>query len=243
MERCILIVEDHDVQAETLERIIKEYNSEYKVWRARTYDEALRLALRVQMDLLFVDIDLEGEKNGVDLAVELRMYPRYQKTWIVFSTVRREFEYDAFKKIHCYDYLIKPYRASRVRDIMQVLLENADYVKESVFVNLNLGEVVLKIDINEIIYVEADGRNVRLITVRAPYQLKYTNLKQVEETLAPFGCFLRIHRSYLVNINAIKEIQRISYKLFEVQLDGTEDRIFMSVSYKEAVEGRLKCIL
>lgn len=243
MSKNILIVEDHPLQRENLREIIVRLKGQYKVFLAESYEEAMTIALNETIHLFMLDIDLKGDKTGYQLAENLREMSQYQLTWIVFLTVRTDYERSAFKKIHCYDYLVKPYGRKEVDQILETLLQHNHPdtgATSDPYMTLDQDGVVLRVNVDEIVYIEARGRKCVLITTRGPLEVAYIPLKAMETQLAKFPSIMRAHRSYLVNTKYIKCIERENYRSSHITFYNVEDSIPVTSGYKEKIELFLK---
>ncbi|MCY6355854.1 response regulator [Clostridium sp. ZS2-4] len=100
----ILLLEDDIKQRNNLKKMLYETNEKLKFYEAEDKDEALDICKRVAIDIFFVDISLKNS-SGLDFAVEIREMTKYELSWIIFLTTHMEYITQAFKKIHCYDYV------------------------------------------------------------------------------------------------------------------------------------------
>jgi len=101
----ILILEDDCIQLKTLSDIVRQTGHIYQVYEASNTTEALKIAKQERIDLFYLDINLKNE-SGLKFAQEIRRIERYRLTWIIFVTIYKEYMLSAFKKIHCYDYIV-----------------------------------------------------------------------------------------------------------------------------------------
>ena len=116
----ILLVEDNTEQLEFLKQSLSSLGDEYYILEASSAKEAMQAALQHKIHLFFIDIGLP-DGNGLELAKELRNVEKYALTWIVFLTTHAEYTLDAFQQTHCYDYIVKPYKADTVINLAQKL--------------------------------------------------------------------------------------------------------------------------
>lgn len=104
----VLIVEDDKIQRESLKKMIKQIDKDINIYESVDKDEALEITNKINIDIFYVDICLNNS-SGVDLAIELRQIPKYEFSFIIFLTTHVEYLTQAFKEVHCYDYILKPY--------------------------------------------------------------------------------------------------------------------------------------
>ena len=238
--KCILVVEDDLIQSENLKHIIVTFNPEYCVDIANSYEEGLVHAHSKKYDLIFFDIDLgSAQKNGYDLAKMLRTHPHYSLTWMVFLTVRRDYELQAFKRIHCYDYLLKPYDAMEVQTCLKTLLEQQTEAIEAKYITLSLEHITVKIFIDEIICIEVKGRDLLIVTTRGEMIAPYYPLKRIAPELLSYPNFMKPHRSYIVNVQYVRSLERLSYRQYQLQMQNTEILIPVNSNIKALLTEQL----
>ncbi|WP_231247744.1 LytR/AlgR family response regulator transcription factor [Clostridium botulinum] len=112
----ILIVEDDSVQSTILKTMLESLDFQLNIYKATNELEALNILNKNNIDLFFMDIDL-GSSSGLELAFKIRKDPKYEFSWIIFLTTHMQYITQAFKEIHCYDYILKPYDKNEVLDI------------------------------------------------------------------------------------------------------------------------------
>jgi DNA-binding LytR/AlgR family response regulator len=179
--------------------------------------EALALASRLDYDVVFCDISMP-ELTGIDAARELASWPT--SPLVVFVTAHERYAVDAFA-IEAFDYLLKPVDPDRLARVVERLRdrtsENALPV-EKIPVVASGGTELL--DFDQVHYVLADGDYSRVHTYDRSY-LCTASLGELEERLAG-GRFVRIHRSYLVNLSKVAGVRRAAPDRFRLQLADAE---------------------
>ena len=106
----ILILEDDENQSAGLSQYLKEYEKDFHIYMEKDYDSAKKRAFHVPIDLFFLDIELEKEKNGLDFGMILRQDSRYKNTPVIYLSVRSDYVFSALNDLHCYAFLPKPYK-------------------------------------------------------------------------------------------------------------------------------------
>lgn len=120
----ILIVEDDIYISQQLEKISKMINSEITVITTDSGIEALEIIDTMNISA-FLDIELV-DITGIELAKKIRLIRKYEFSPIVFVTAIFTREIEAFKEVHCYDYIIKPFTQKEIEAMFQKIL--VDYV-------------------------------------------------------------------------------------------------------------------
>jgi two-component system LytT family response regulator len=171
----------------------------------------------IKPDLVILDIQMP-KLNGFEV-LELISH----KPAVIFSTAFDEFAIKAFET-NAIDYLLKPYSKERFEQALQkaiMAISNKEALTQNVLsllkandekeetlnrIAVKTGTKVHLIPAEDILYIEAEGDYVKIVTKESFY-LKEKPLKYFERHLDP-DQFIRIHRSYIVNIS---EILRIEY--------------------------------
>jgi len=168
--------------------------------------EALTYLQSNEIDIIFSDIQMP-KVNGINLIRSLTKPPL-----IIFITAHRDFALDGFEN-GIVDYLVKPVAYDRFLKAVNRAKDRADLVSteslkpelpsaEYIFVKVN-GKLV-KVILKDILYIEALGDYLKIVTPTESLTTLAT-LKSMEDVLLPLKYF-RIHRSFIVKINAIKSI-------------------------------------
>lgn len=186
---------------------------------------------KVKVDLIFLD-RMMSNVNGLDVAKILRK--NQVEADIIFMTEEITYAVEGYA-VHAYDFILKPISAQRVEDIMK------RYYKEQC---LNSGRYLLInkrtqkewIPLRQVRYFLSDKRKIKAV-LREPYETLefYMKMEELEEKLCDRD-FLRIHQSYLVNMDQV-----ILWDRNSLVLTGNE-RIPVSRRYRDKIEKRLKKI-
>lgn len=204
MSRKILIVEDeHELALNLKEQIFKLGFSVPAVFdNAR---ETLAFLEENAVDLLLVDIMIAGEINGVEL---VRQVNKKWKLPIVFSTAHADNElFTKALEVNPAGYLVKPYKMDDLKTSLMLAFSKIDRMRERdsskrpAFLKVRDKGFLIFVHAEDIILAQADGLYTKVITRNKIYVMRDI-LKDVEEKL-PSELFLRVHKSFLVNINQI----------------------------------------
>lgn len=217
----VIIVEDEIPAAEKLERYLQKYSAEVKVLaRFQSVRDTVDW-LRVhqdQLDLIFMDIQLS---DGLSFQIFQQVAVRKP---VIFTTAYNEFALDAFK-VNSIDYLLKPItftdltsslnKLFTLRDefilkndgvtrMQEALTSNSFRSYKSRFM-VKLGEHIRSITSDQVSVFYAEGRDVYLVTSHGKkFIIDYT-LESLEAIVDP-TLFFRLNRTFIININAIKEV-------------------------------------
>jgi two-component system, LytTR family, response regulator LytT len=188
--------------------------------------EAIDLLSGIKVDLMFVDINMP-DITGLDFVKTLHNKPQ-----VIFTTAFSEYAIEGFK-LDALDYLLKPIgyneflkAANKARNFFEasVVQSKEPVLNEYLFVKSDYK--ITRIAVNDIKYIEGMREYVRIHLVSGKSLMPLLSLKTLEEEL-PADRFMRVHRSYIVNLQKI-----ISVEHNRIVFDG---KIYIPVSdqYKE----------
>jgi DNA-binding LytR/AlgR family response regulator len=144
--------------------------------------------------------------TGIELTKKLGN----KKPLIIFTTAKPDYAVEAFE-LNVVDYIVKPVTTARFLQAVEKAKEAFDSNKQEVkieaqeFVFVKDNGVLKKINVDDILYLEAMGDYVKVHTLQK-FHVLHSTLKSIEEKL-PLNKFLRIHRSYIVSLQKIDFIQ------------------------------------
>ncbi len=200
MKMNCIIVDDSTLQRMAVAKLIKNHSSLSLVAEYSNAIEAKNGLKSENVDLIFLDVEMPIV-SGFDLLESLNEPPQ-----VILVTGKAEYALKAFD-YDVTDYLQKPittdrFEASVKRAIEKFKLENISKEDdEHIFVKSNLKK--RKVYLNEINWVEALGDYIKLVTDEANIVVLST-MKSFEKEL-PAERFLRIHKSYIVNLGKVEK--------------------------------------
>lgn len=208
---------------------------------AATFNNAIEAQQRLaseRVDLIFVDINMP-DLNGVDFVRALTDRPM-----VVFTTAYSEYAIDGFK-LDAVDYLLKPFsfadfsraaaKANSLYELRQGRLpaqpdsDSEATPKDREYISVKADYKVSRVRIADIVYIESEGEYVRMHLCDGSTITTLFRLKNMEAAL-PSEQFMRVHRSYIVNLRAIR-----SYVRGRIFLSDTE-YVPIGENYKEAFQ-------
>lgn len=243
----ILVLEDDRIQLKTLSEIIKQSGDMYQVYETTNATEAFKIAEQKMIDLFYVDINLKNE-SGLKFALEIRKIEKYRLNWIIFVTIYKEYMLSAFKKVHCYDYILKPYNKENIQGITKLLLSDsreqvaATEIKEK-FIIVPIKNIQVKIFVNEIIFVEVFIRTSIIHTINGSFTIDYLSLTKLNSMIDDKN-ILQSHRSYLVNIKYISKIEKTNNKTsYKIYFYNTDKTALLGNNYKKCIMDRFNNVV
>jgi len=233
-----IIVEDEELARNLLKNFLKDVSDIELIGEYDNGFTGLKAINDLKPDLVFLDVQMP-KLTGFELLELLDELPL-----IIFTTAYEEYAIKAFE-INAVDYLLKPFSKDRfitARMKIEPETKPEDQLKEHIETSKVLDKIVVKdnnkihvIPLDEIQYLEAQDDYVMIHTTKGKY-LKNQTMHYYEEHLDP-SKFVRIHRSYIVNLNSMDRIEKYGKDTYTVVRlkDGASLRISRS-RYNELKE-------
>jgi DNA-binding LytR/AlgR family response regulator len=159
----------------------------------------------VKPDLLFLDVDMP-ELNGIEFSRHLIDPP-----FIIYVTGHRDYAIDAIG-IGAIDYLLKPIEGSKLllaverakeRIAIKAKIEGSITIQDFVFVKLDSRNII-QVSLDELVWIKSDNKYLELHIKNAKPLLTNNSLNRIEEVLP--RSFVRVHKSYIVNLKFVDSI-------------------------------------
>lgn len=244
-----LIVDDEPLAREKLRGFLEQEDDVEIIGECRDGREAVETIDRERPDVIFLDIQMP-ELDGFDV---LEQIDEVAMPTVIFTTAFDQYAIKAFD-VHAVDYLLKPFDRERFRTALdrargELQRQQADAVKDQLMSLLSdvatretrhpdrlvvktSGRVVF-VKISDIDWVDAAGNYVRLHAGGESHMLRET-MGRLEKRLDDQQ-FIRIHRSTIVNIECIRELQQQFHGDYLVVLKSGQ-RLTLSRSYREKIQ-------
>lgn len=197
----IAICEDDAVIAESLKIYIKDFLESREIAHTiKTFDTALKFYSSTDVfDLVFLDCKLP-DSNGMEIAKHLRKTNK--KTTIIFTTSYSEYVFESFE-VNTFRYLLKPITKEVVNKTMTAFIDNFDQYSK-IDIPTAGGETVF-VNLPEIMYIESSGRYTT-VRLNSTSYISTKTLATFQSEINSFK-FYRTHRTFLVNMKYISDIQ------------------------------------
>lgn len=236
----ITIVEDEALIADHIALCLEDLGYEVAAILDNGID-LLEFLKKETPDLILMDIQIQGEIDGVDLAHKINKSYKIPLIFITSNTDKSTIE--RVKITEPAGFIVKPYTIKDLASNIEIALYkyhfekpflNEDKPNHTIFVEdaffIKEKSAFFKLKFKDILYVEANDNYSVIYTISKKYLLSQT-LKSVEGKLLPYG-FIRVHRSYLVNM---QQIDKIEHKKISI----SNKEIPLSDSYKEALMDKI----
>ena len=216
MNITCVIVDDEKLARDLLQEYLQQIPNIQIVGEASKGKDAVELIDKVKPDLVFLDVQMPG-MTGFDVLEEINHDP-----FVIFCTAYDQYALKAFEK-NAVDYVLKPLDQERFRLAVERAIgrmkvdensvgellrnlktENKTQYDSHIFVQKS--EKLLNLPVEEIVYLEASG-DYTILTTKNDQFVSSSGIGKLEEILNP-ETFIRVHRSTIININNLKEIEK-----------------------------------
>ena len=226
--RC-LVVDDEPLAIRLMEKHIAKIDSLEIVATCNNAIKAFEILNTQQVDLLFLDIKMPN-LTGIDFLKSLKNPPK-----TIFTTAYRDYAIEGYD-LGVEDYLLKPITFERFfKSIERFLREQKQTPEISNSVNAISDDFMLiksgnkhhKVIVNDILFIESLKDYIKIHTVDNKRIVSKYRISEIEQELKAKN-FLRVHRSYIINIDKIS-----AFTVNDIEVNSTE--IPIGASYKEKV--------
>ena len=206
--RCIAI-DDEPLAVKKIAGYIQKVPFLELVAECRNAAEAMNIMDSTDVQLLFIDINMP-DISGMEFVKSLT-----NKPYVVFTTAYSEYAVEGFQ-VEAVDYLLKPITfsnflkaANKVKNLIELSTigqkESVKTTANHLFVKSDYK--LIRIELAEIKYIESQHEYIKIHLVNSNPVMTQLSLKSIEELLPP-DRFMRVHRSYIVNLAKITVIER-----------------------------------
>lgn len=216
MKTTCLIIDDEKLARDLLREYLEGNDDVEVLGECSKGSEAVEKIDKLKPDLIFLDVQMPG-MTGFDVLEEIEHEP-----YVIFTTAYDQYAIRAFEK-NAVDYLLKPldeerFRTAIARALKKKKLEQNNFddlllslrserkgpYESHIFVQKS--EKLFNQPVEEIIYLEASG-DYTIISTKNDQFVSSSGIGKLEEIMNP-ETFIRVHRSTIINLNYLKEIER-----------------------------------
>ena len=182
-----------------LESIFMKYDLDAQVMFSTTnVDNLLSYISKNKVDVLFLDIDLNSNLSGIQIAEKVRKSNK--DCYIIFETAHLEYGLVAYR-YKTFDFICKPITSQRIEDCVIRLFEDISGTTKK-FIRLDNKNTI--IDEKEVKYIKKDGMKLIFHTDSRDYEV-YSSFLKIKEKLP--SNFIQCHKSFIANIDNITKIE------------------------------------
>ncbi len=216
MKISCLIIDDEQLARDLLREYIQQIPELEIIGEASKGKDAVQMIDELAPDLIFLDVQMPG-MTGFEVLDEISHDP-----YVIFTTAYDQYAIKAFEK-NAVDYLLKPLDEERFRLAIRRTLERIKLEQNNVgellrnmktdnktsydsHIFVQKSEKLINLPVEEIMFLEASG-DYTILTTRNDQFVSSSGIGKLEEILNP-EIFFRVHRSTIININFLKEIEK-----------------------------------
>lgn len=203
----IFICDDNESILNFISNVLNNnYKNLFKIYTYNNYEDIITSIRNKTVNILIMDIVLK-DNNGIDIIKENKKY--LSNTQIIYITAYDDYIEDCFETDLTY-ILRKPIIEEKLLQAINKALTNINDLNKNIMVKV--GKDNKKVNIKDINYIESEGRTIK-INLNNDIIKVYGKISDIEDDLG--STFVRIHKSYLVNMNRI-----VNYNFNKVKLDN-----------------------
>lgn len=185
-----------------LENIFNKNNFEASIkLKSDDSEEIIKYISSNKVDVIMLDINLKSNQNGLDLARKIRKINK--DAYIIFTTGHLEYAMLAYK-FKTFDYIAKPINSDRLEETIIRLFEDINGTPNRYIKIDNKNTLINE---SEILYIKRDSMKLLFHTDNNDYDT-YSSFNKFQDKLPKN--YVRCHKSYIVNVNQIKDVDPVS---------------------------------
>jgi len=234
-----LILEDEEYNREFIKQIVSEIPGITKIFATSIGLEAIEWARANCPQIALLDIELSNQKaNGLDVAREISKLK--DDIYIVFVTGYSKYAVESFE-VHPYGYVLKPIKIAHLKDLLGEIIARIEQVKliESDILTIKVKNEILHLNYNDIIFVEVDSHKSLIHSLGTVWEVR-KSLDEIESILGEE--FLRVHRSFIVNLTKVKKVRETYDRSYEIEFWNYPEIALMSRYYFPKYKERFKAV-
>ena len=211
----VLIIEDIAEQSETLSKVLLANN--YNIAGiAKNYTDALTLFYKNTVDIVIIDVFLDGKPEGITFAETINIVPNASKPFVFLTSSQDRQIFERAKLTKPFSFLMKPFNELELLYALEMAVEKF-YEQTNVFLSEDQNTVISndylfikkknslkKVAIDDVLYIEVEDRYCNIITEKEKFVILISLTKI--SALLDANKFIRTHRNIMVNSNKIEEI-------------------------------------
>lgn len=237
----VLIIEDTPEQSDALIKVLLENN--YSIAGvARNFTDALKLFYETEVDIIIIDVFLDGKPDGITFAESINIIPNASKPFVFLTSSQDRQIFERAKLTKPFSFLMKPFNELEILYAIEMAVEKF-YDQNNVFLSEEQNTVISndslfikkknslkKVALDDILYIEVEERYCNIITEKEKFVI-LISLTKISELLDKTK-FVKTHRNTIVNSTKIEEIFPADNLII---LKGNH-RINLSDTYKDFIK-------
>lgn len=223
----IFLLADNHAEAKKLANILESYSSEIQISTAANITQAdMLLSKEVHFDVFFIDIsqsDSRDAPHGLKWAKKLLHHiPHYSQPPICFITTSPDYIYQAVNEIHCFSYILKPYKKQDIFCQLDALFRN----KQQSILLKTLDNIFISFCFSDLVFIHSNGRYLDFYIIDSTYRSRQYTMKRLMQILPRE--FALCHKSYIINQLFVENYDFVNHY---VHMKGHNDDIPLSRNF------------
>lgn len=211
----VLIIEDTPEQSDALVKVLLE-NNYTVVGVARNFTDALKTFYETPVDIIIIDVFLDGKPDGITFAESINIIPNASKPFVFLTSSQDRQIFERAKLTNPFSFLMKPFNELEILYAIEMAVEKF-YAQTNVFMSEEQDTVISndylfikkkntlkKVALNDILYIEVEERYCNIITEKEKFVIQIS-LTKISNLLNK-DKFVKTHRNTIVNTDKIEEI-------------------------------------
>ncbi len=212
----ILILEDNIKSATIIENALYNISNKIQVISVTCVDEAYPIVINNRIDILIVDIILDtskqGDTSGIRFVEKLRMFTQYKFTPVIFVTSLEDSVIYAFRELHCYGYIEKPFDIKQIQKLVAEVLTYEVPDTEDKILYFRKEGILYPVNCQSIVYAESSNHKMCFhFDNKTELTISYKSCKQILEEdemkeLLQCNKSKIINRKHIINIDLTNSV-------------------------------------
>lgn len=227
----VLILEDNMQTAHTLTKIVQEVGAKVHIDVADSLEVAYSIALEKAIDVFLVDIILTtvcpGDTSGIRFVQNLREIEKYYFTPIIFITALADPELYAYRDLHSFGYIEKPFEKKQVINLLKRALFYKTPSNEEKRVYLRKEGILYSMELRKIVYIQVRNHKMKIYMNDGEIEIPYKTIKQFlqeneRDELIQCNRYSVINKEYIENVDFANRF---------IKLRGKKDLVEIGLVY------------
>lgn len=211
----VLVIEDEPSESSALVKVLLANN--YAIAGvAQDFKDALTIFYSTKVDIVIIDIFLNGIPEGISFAETISITPDASKPFVFLTSSADRKIFERAKLTQPFSYLMKPFNELEILYAIEMAVEkfydqnnvfmseNEDTVISTEYLFIKKGKSLKKVLLKDIIYIEVEEKYCNIVTEKEKFVILISLIKILK--LLSDSVFCRTHRNYIVNTDKIVEI-------------------------------------
>jgi two-component system, LytTR family, response regulator len=243
----VLVVEDDLIEALRIENSLKELGFNI-LPIADNVKDALGVFYSADPDIVLIDINLKGDKNGIDLGEHISSNQKYVKPIIYLTSMQDNEVFQRAKTTNPYAYLIKPADTQSLQRTIELAMQqfadnkygfsNSGFdsgIIHKDYIFVKKGKKMVRLEIDDISYVEVESKYCTLHSETDKFLVRISLIDLLN--FLPSSDFQRINRNYVVNLKKVNE-----FDFEDMSVSSGKSVLPISQKYKKELISKIDCL-